>query len=240
VVGNAGAFSTAVQNAFQTAEQGRLVVIGLQPRWADTGYGYIEFPQEVETGSVSPVLRFREKPDEATARQYVESGRFFWNSGMFFWRADAFLKALREHRPAIADIIDALPPFTSRRFVPALREAYPRCEDISVDYAVMESAENVVGFPAGDLEWSDVGSWHAVYELLPRDAAGNAARSELLSVASAGNYVDAGRKLVALLGVRDLVIVDTPDALLVTDRKQAQKVGELVKLLEKQGRDELL
>jgi mannose-1-phosphate guanylyltransferase len=110
---------------------------------------------------------------------------------------------------------------------------------MSVDFGIIEHAE-VMGVPCGEFGWSDVGSWDAVYELTPHDATSNAARSELLSADSSGNYIDCGKKLVALLGVKDLIIVDTPDALLVADRSRAQQVGEIVKLLEKNGREELL
>jgi mannose-1-phosphate guanylyltransferase len=230
--------------AYRAANRGRLVVLGIQPRWPETGYGYLEFPRSTKPGGLKAVRvqHFHEKPGVDTARRYVEAGNFYWNSGVFFWRADAFLKALRRHLPKTAALLAALPPFSSRRFLPLLREVYPLCENISVDYAVMEKADNVAGIAAGaDVEWSDVGSWNAVYELLPRDADGNAARAaEVLARDSTGNYVDAERKLVALLGVNDLIVVDTPDALLVADRSRAQHVSDIVKALEKRNREDLL
>jgi mannose-1-phosphate guanylyltransferase len=118
---------------------------------------------------------------------------------------------------------------------------FPLCENISIDYAVLEHAKNVVGVPCGDFAWNDVGSWNAVYELLERDEFHNATSvSELLPTDASGNYVDAGKKLVALLGVKDLIVVDTPDALLVADRSRAQQVGDIVKLLERRTEEELL
>jgi mannose-1-phosphate guanylyltransferase len=137
-------------------------------------------------------------------------------------------------------LISSLPAFAAADFAAKLAEVFPRCENISVDFGVMEHATNVFGLACDEFGWNDVGSWNAVYELLPRDSSGNAARSELLSANSKGNYVDCGRKLVALLGVENLIIVDTPDALLVADRSRAQQVGDIVKLLEKNKRDELL
>lgn len=228
--------------AFAAAERGDIAVIGIQPRWAETGYGYIEFPKGVEAGKPETikVRKFREKPDLPAAKRYVKSGNFYWNAGMFFWKTSVFLDALREFKPATAGLIDGLPPFSSRKFAAAVAEAFPRCENVSVDYAVLEQARNVVGVAAGDIGWNDVGSWNAVYELMNRDGAGNYSRGQALIEASSGNYVDASGKLVALLGVRDLVIVDTPDALLIADRARAQEVGNLVKLLEKQKRDDLL
>src|SRR6266478_662064 len=123
---------------------------------------------------------------------------------------------------------------------PRPQRSFPLCENISIDYAVLERAANVVGLACDDIGWSDVGSWDAVHELLARDGNGNASRSEALYAASSGNYVDARGKLVALLGVKDLIVVDTPDALLVADRSKAQQVGNLVKMLEQMGRRELL
>ena len=119
-------------------------------------------------------------------------------------------------------------------------DVFPHCENISIDYAVLEKARGVVGFATDDFGWNDVGSWNALYELLPRDGSANVIRGEALAHASSGNYVDAEGKLVALVGVKDLVIVDTPDALLIAHRSRAQEVGDVVKLLEKQRRDTLL
>ena len=186
------------------------------------------------------VLSFREKPDASTAAGFVAAGNFYWNSGMFFWRTSVLLDALRRFLPKTASLLASLPPFGSRQFAAKLQEAFPLCDNISIDYAVLERASNVVGIPAGDIEWNDVGSWNAVYELHDRDAEGNALRGLGLVEDSRGNYVDCGGKLVALLGVKDLIIVDTPDALLIADRSRAQEVGDLVKRLEREGREDLL
>ena len=121
-----------------------------------------------------------------------------------------------------------------------MKKAFPHCENISIDYAVLEKARGVVGFATDDFGWNDVGSWNALYELLPRDGSANVIRGEALAHASSGNYIDAEGKLVALVGVKNLVIVDTPDALLIADRSRAQEVGDLVKLLETQRRHDLL
>jgi len=231
-----------VRSAFRAAEKGEIAVLGIAPRRPDTGYGYIEFPAGVKAGSLDPsrVLKFREKPDLATAKRFVKSGRFYWNAGMFFWRTDVLLAALRRYVPKTATILSALPEFSSRRFPQALKHAFPLCENISIDYAVLERAPNVTGLACDDIGWSDVGSWDAVHELLPQDGASNASLSETLYESSSGNYVHANGKLVVLLGVHDLIVVDTPDALLVADRKRAQQVGSLVKMLEEKGRNELL
>jgi len=228
--------------AFSAAEAGKIAVLGIAPRWAETGYGYIEFPRSLNPGSLepAPVLRFREKPDARTAARYVAAGRFYWNAGMFFFRAGVLLDALRRYLPKTAALLDSLPRFTDRRFAAKFKKSFPLAENISIDYAVLERARNVVGLACDQIGWSDVGSWNAVYELLPKDRDGNASRSVMVSAGSTGNYIDAGKKLVALLGAKDLIIVDTPDALLVADRERAQQVGDIVKLLEQNRRDDLL
>ena len=231
-----------VRSAFRAAAQGKIVVLGIEPRWPETGYGYIEFPKDVKAGSLEdlPVRRFREKPDLKTAKKYVKAGNFYWNAGMFFWKTSVLLDALREFLPKTATLLASLPEFSNRAFGSKLKQAFPSCENISIDFAVLEKARGVVGFATDDFGWNDMGSWNAVYELLPRDAKGNVVRGEALHLSSSGNYVDAERKLVALLGVKDLIIVDTPDALLIADRSRAQEVGDLVKQLENNHRDDLL
>jgi len=231
-----------VRPAFQAAAAGKMVVLGIQPRWPETGYGYIEFPKGVKSGSREPlpVRRFREKPELKVALRYVKAGNFYWNAGMFFWKTSVLLQALRDFLPKTATLLASLPAFANRRFLSKMKQAFPHCENISIDYAVLERASNVVGFATSDFGWNDVGSWNAVYELLPRDESANIFRGHALVHDSSGNYVDAEGKLVALLGVKDLVVVDTPDALLIADRARSQEVGELVKKLEKQHRDDLL
>jgi mannose-1-phosphate guanylyltransferase len=242
VIGNARGYVRQMKPAIQAAREGKIVVLGIAPRWAETGYGYIEFPKGVQSGgnAVQPVRRFREKPDVKTAAKFVRAGHFYWNAGMFFWKTSVLLDALRQFQPKTASLLASLPPFGQRGFAARLAESFPLCENISIDYAVLENAKNVVGVPTADFGWNDVGSWDAVYELHGRDGHGNALRAPALVESSSGNYVEAGKKLVALLGVHDLIVVDTPDALLVADRKRAQQVGDLVKMLEKGGQHHLL
>ena len=228
--------------AFQAAGQGHIVVLGIEPRWAETGYGYVEFAEAVQRGSKAPakIARFREKPDLATAREFVSDARFSWNAGMFFWKTGVLLDALRRFLPKTATLLASLPPVSSRGFGSALKKTFPLCENISIDYAVLEKADNVAGLAADDIGWSDVGSWNALYELVRRDASANFSRGDAVALESSGNYVHAPGKLVALLGVKDLVVVDTPDALLIADRNRSQQVGDVVKLLERQKREDLL
>lgn len=243
VVTKTAPFIRTIRAAYTAAERGKIALIGIQPRWPDTGYGYLEFTGgTMRPGSMQPaeIVRFREKPDAKSAQRFVRSGRFAWNAGMFFWRADIVLQQLRLHLPETAVLLSSLPAFGARNFSSRLREVFPRCENVSIDYAVLERARGVVGLAAGDVGWSDVGSWNAVYDLLPKDDAGNAAGSEAIILESTGNLVDAPGKLVALCGVKDLVVVDTGDALLVCPRSQSQRVSDVVKMIEKLQREELL
>lgn len=246
VIGRPAQFRRVLKVGMQAAAAGSLVVLGIRPRWPETGYGYIEFAERPAEAAarIHRVARFREKPDLATARRFLRTGRHFWNSGMFLWSAGVFLDALDQHLPRTAALLADI----GRNFRPGrLARLYPQCENISVDYAVMEKAANVAGVPC-DIGWNDVGSWNAVYQLLPKDEVGNAVRGEAWLLDSRGNYIDAreGRgkqgagKLVAAIGVENLVVVDSPDALLIVRRDRAQDVSKVVTWLEKQKREELL
>jgi mannose-1-phosphate guanylyltransferase len=234
-------FRKFVKAAFHAAEKNSVVVLGVEPRWPETGYGYIEFPKDMKPGNAdpAPVISFREKPDANTAKRFLAEGNFFWNAGMFFWRASAVIELMRRHQPKTATLLAGLPRFGSPQFAKRLAQAYPLCQGISVDYAILEKADRVSGIALDDIGWSDVGSWEAVYDLAEKDANGNASRGELFAHSSRANYVDAG-KPVALLGVDNLVVVDTADALLVANRSRVQDVSKIVKALEDKRRDELL
>jgi mannose-1-phosphate guanylyltransferase len=202
----------------------------------------VEFPRGTAVGARTPIAvrRFHEKPELPKAKRYVAAGHYYWNSGMFFWRAGVLLDELRRHLPRTATVLASLPGFSDKRFTAEMKKAFPLCDNISIDYAVLEKASKVAGIPAGDFGWNDVGSWNAVYELLERDGHGNVIIHDSVVLDSHNNFVDARGKVVALLGVKDLIVVDTPDALLVASRDRAQGVGEILKTLEKRGRHELL
>ncbi len=237
IADNAG-FLRVLKVAAAGAAAGSIVVLGIRPRWPETGYGYIEFAEKTTMGAprLFRVARFREKPDLATARRFIRTGRHFWNSGMFLWSVGTIVDALREFQPDMARLLDEI----GANFKPAaFKRLYPRCENISVDYAVMEHARNVRGVPC-EIGWNDVGSWNAVYDLLPHDGEGNVARGPSFVMNARGNYLDAPEKLVAAVGVDDLIVVDTPDALLITRRDRAQDVSKVVAWLEKNKREDLL
>jgi mannose-1-phosphate guanylyltransferase len=239
------AFLKVVRLAARHAAEGNIVVLGIAPRWPETGYGYMEFPARPSHRNSKAVLirRFREKPELAVARRYLRAGRFFWNSGMFFWKANTIQDALRTHLPKTARVLGRIAQRVASshaaRRQRVLNELYPSCENISVDYAVLEKASRVLGIPC-DFGWSDVGSWNAIYDLSKQDANGNVLRSEAVLLDSTGMLIDAPGKLVAGIGLRDLVVVETKDALLIARREDAQQVSPLVKLLEQARRDELL
>src|SRR5450755_2036922 len=175
VIGKTPQYRAVLKAAFKGAAARHLVVVGIQPRWPETGYGYIEFPRGCVAGGAEAlaVRRFHEKPELAKAKRYLKAGNFYWNSGMFFWRTDVLLDQLRHHLPRTATVLASLPPASSRAFGARLKQAFPLCDNISIDYAVLEKAAGVRGIAAADFGWNDVGSWNAVYELLPRDAHGN-------------------------------------------------------------------
>jgi len=241
VIAKPATFQRVLRRGAKAALQGNLVTLGIKPRWPETGYGYIEFPADTPARSATPrpVVRFREKPRPAAARRYLKAGNYYWNSGMFLWQARTILRLIERFLPATADALSKLPPLGSRQFSASLRRHYPACDNISIDYGVLERTSDMVALPCPDFGWNDVGSWEAVYQLLPKDKRGNVLRSRTQVLSAGGNYVDSD-KLVALVGVQDLIVVDTPDALLIARRQDSQQVADLVKALEAGGLTDLL
>ncbi|HWP95047.1 MAG TPA: mannose-1-phosphate guanylyltransferase/mannose-6-phosphate isomerase [Gammaproteobacteria bacterium] len=235
------AFAKAVQRAVSAARQGNLVTFGIVPEYPETGFGYIEV-ERGETGGSVRVKRFVEKPDIETARHFVESGRHYWNAGIFCFRADTVWSELERHAPEVADGVartwqatrrTAAAPDAPLHIDP---ETFASVPDISIDYAVMERSSNVVVVP-GDFGWSDVGSWEAVASLAERDGRGNAVVGQAVLVETADTYVQSETRLVATVGVRDLLVIDTPDALLITRKGSAQLVKEVVRRLGEQNHE---
>jgi mannose-1-phosphate guanylyltransferase len=231
------------------ARPGALVVLGIPPTRPETGFGYIELagrPERVSGEPVFVVRRFTEKPRLPRARNYVASGRYLWNAGMFFWRVSTFLALLERLLPKThAALLRLTETIGTPRYHAALRRIYPQLENISVDYAILEPVSRdprhspVFVLPAS-VGWSDIGSWAAVYELLARKPGENVSAGGFLALDAAGNFLWSPQKFVAALGVRDLVVVETPDALLICPRERAQDVGRVVKWLETQQARKLL
>jgi mannose-1-phosphate guanylyltransferase len=219
-----------------------IVVLGIPPNRAETGYGYIEAGRSFQEEALR-VRRFTEKPDADRAAEFVAAGNYFWNSGMFLWSARTLADALREHLPKTAPLLEEIASAFGRpRFAATFRRLYPKCEDISVDYAVLEprsakgeQAGNIFCLPA-DFGWNDLGSWTALHEhhsAKSNPPEGNlVAGSGMFLLNARGNYVHAPGKFVAAIGVSDLVVVETDDALLITTRQHAQDVGKIVKHLD--------
>ena len=228
---------------------GNLVVVGVPPTRPETGYGYIERAAAAARSAHATayqVRRFTEKPGLDLAREYIASGKYFWNAGMFFWRVSTFLANLQRFLPAThAALLELGKTIGTRRHAAALKRIYPKLENISVDYAVMEpatrpgSASKVFVIPA-EVGWSDIGSWAAVYELLAGKAGPNVSAGPFFSLEAEGNYFWSPGKFVAAIGVRDLVLVETPDAILLCSRERSQDVGKIVKWLEEQKKPHLL
>lgn len=235
-IGDEEAFRAAARTACSFAEKHRgLVTFGIAPTSPETGYGYIEAGEPVADG-VHRVARFTEKPDAATAAAFLAGGRHFWNGGIFAWRADVFLEELAAHHPEMAAACRRMARATDRES--ALAAAYPALDSISVDYAVLEHSSNVFVLPVS-FPWSDVGSWDALAALRPADGSGNVVEGDVLAVDSRGCFVRASR-FTALVGLADVLVVDTPDALLVCPKGRSQDVKKVVESLERSRRRELL
>jgi mannose-1-phosphate guanylyltransferase / mannose-6-phosphate isomerase len=233
------AFETAIRQAATAGENGKLVAFGIVARAPETGYGYIR--RGAGSGAVRPIERFVEKPDVERAREFVASGEYFWNSGMFLFGARRFLDELAQHAPDIADTC-------ARASATAVRDAdftridaavFSSCRSESIDYAVMEKTRDAVMVPL-DADWNDVGSWTALHDIMPADERGNVTRGDVLLEDTSNSYVHADSRLVAALGLRDVVIVETADAVLVAPRSKVQDVKKIVARIKAAGRAEHL
>jgi mannose-1-phosphate guanylyltransferase len=242
VIGDEKRYRDTIARGVEVAAAGEnIVVLGVRPTRPETGYGYIE--AGVDSGSGLRVRRFTEKPDAQRAGQFVTAGNYYWNSGMFLWSARTLANALREHLPKTAAVLEQIADaLGTRKFESVFRKLYPKCENISVDYGLLEprsakgeQASNILCLPA-DFGWNDLGSWTALHEhqvgkMKPMDEnVISSAGSVVLD--GCGNYIHAPGKFVATAGVSDLVIVETKDALLITTRNRTQDVGKIVKYLD--------
>jgi mannose-1-phosphate guanylyltransferase len=228
---------------------GNLVVFGVPPMRPETGYGYIEAGKasaRVRGVRAMAVRRFTEKPALPVARRYVASGKYFWNAGIFFWRVSTYLDCLHRFLPAThAALLRLAETIGTPKYPAALRRIYPTLENISVDYAIMEPAARAgsgmrVSVIPAKVGWSDIGSWSAVYDLLASHRGANVSSGPSFALDADGNYFWSPRKFIAAIGVRDLVLVETDDAVLLCPRERAQDVGKIVKYLEQQKLARLL
>jgi mannose-1-phosphate guanylyltransferase len=263
VVKNGARFADVIRAGIAVAGSGdKIVVIGVPPTRAETGYGYIELGEKAEQRqspsgliSVRRVKRFTEKPHAALAEQFIALGNYAWNGGIFLWSARTLANAIREFSPAMAPLLEKIAAaYRTPEFEGVIAEVYPQCENISIDYAVLEprSAKGEAGAEIyclpGDFEWNDLGSWSALHEHVADCPPENISIANVfegedpvcISIDSTGNYVHAPGKVIALVGVSDLVVVQTKDALLITTRDRSQDVGKVVAELKRAGRDDLI
>ena len=235
VVRDVVGFQRAVREASSAAEAGALVTFGIVPDAPETGFGYIQ----AEAGDgLRQVLRFVEKPDAATARSYLDAGGYYWNSGMFLFRASRYLEELARFRPDIVDAVRAAHAAARHDgdFVRLDKDAFSACPSDSIDYAVMEKTADAMVLPV-DIGWNDVGSWSALWDVAERDADGNAHHGDVIAVDSRNSYAYAQR-LVALVGVDDIVVVETDDAVLVARKDKVQEVKQVVARLKQEQRSQ--
>jgi mannose-1-phosphate guanylyltransferase/mannose-6-phosphate isomerase len=234
------AFQAAAREAARIAEDGSLVLFGIRPTAPETGFGYIETGDALPGTAALRVRRFVEKPDAARAAQFLQDGRFVWNSGMFCFRARAILDALAGHAPDVLAQAQAAwaasAPGAAGDRIALDAAAFGACRDVSIDYAVMEKAEGVVVLPS-TFGWSDIGSWKAVAEQFAPDADGNTSVGETMFVDSRNTHVQSEGRLVAAVGLHDMLVVDTADALLVASKDASQQVKQIVARLKSSGHD---
>jgi mannose-1-phosphate guanylyltransferase len=254
VIADEKKFRSELERAISTAATGEnIVVMGIQPSRAETGYGYIETGEPMKGGMLR-VHRFTEKPNAEKAEEFLAAGNFFWNSGMFLWSARTLANAMREHLSETAPFLEQIAAaYGTRKFEDTFRRLYPKCENISIDYAVLEPrsakgahSSNLYCIKA-DFGWNDLGSWAALYDHHSAGRKNGAAADTNVieskgsfSLQANGNYVHAPKKFVATIGVKDIVVVETEDALLITNREHSQDVGKIVKHLKEKKLDRLL
>lgn len=237
-------FLQALSTAAAAACRGRhLITFGVMPSRAETGYGYIQLGRQafmLESHGIFEVERFVEKPDSASAEMYLQSGRYLWNSGMFVWQAATIVEAFQALLPSVNNPIQGIvPALNTQAEADAIAAAYEEVESISIDYGILEKARNVLTMPI-DVGWDDVGSWASLDKVWDCDENGNATKGQVLIIDGKGCIVSSPGKVATILGVEELIIVDTPDALMVCRKDRAQDVRRLQEILKERGYEELL
>jgi mannose-1-phosphate guanylyltransferase len=236
-------FRGVLRAAVEAAQQGHLVTLGIAPTGPETGYGYIHRGELLAQGDgrvVYRVQRFTEKPDLPTATAFVETGQYYWNSGIFIWKAAAILEQIQRHLPTLHEqLMQIRPALGKPGQAQAIERVWRNLETVSVDAGVMERAQDVVVIPA-DVGWSDVGCWTSVADLQPPDERGNVLQGEHIVLDSDNTFIRSAHRLVAAVGLRDMVIVETKDAVLVCPKHRVQDVKKIVEQLKLEGKEEYL
>jgi mannose-1-phosphate guanylyltransferase / mannose-6-phosphate isomerase len=238
VISNLPAFHAAIAQAGRLAEQGFLVTFGIVPNQPETGYGYIKRDTE-QLGDAFKVASFVEKPDLETAKRYLQSGDYFWNSGMFAFTAGNFLKELEKFNPQMLSVCrqSLQAAKVDMDFVRLDKAVFSTCPSDSIDYAIMEKTDKAVVIPL-DADWNDVGSWSALWDVTEKDASGNAVSGDVMTVDTRNSYIFAENKLVTVIGVENLIVVETKDAVMIAAKDRVQEVKQIVDQLKKLGRTE--
>lgn len=229
----------AITQAIPVAQAGYLVTFGLKPDRPETGFGYIETGEPIKNTGALKARRFVEKPDRQTAEKFLASGRFYWNSGMFVFRADAVLEEARKYLPQAVEVIEEIERMSDEEKRRLAADAFCSIEPISIDYAIMEKSDRVAAIPV-DLGWKDVGSLPALEEFYPKDEEGNVKVGNVEAVDTKDSILFSDSRLIAAVGVEDVMVIDTRDATLVCGKDSAQKVAEVVKRLKEKQADEYL
>lgn len=227
-------FHNSIRRAVGLAEMGHIVTFGIRPLYPETGYGYIEGAAEISDGARS-IERFVEKPDLKTAQEYVESGNFFWNSGMFVFKASVMADEFRAHQPTLFDQMQDI----CRKTDSPLLSAYEKLPNISIDYAIMEKTRLGALLPS-DFEWSDIGSWQSLYDFLPKDENNNVLDGDVIAQDTKNCLILGGDRLIATNHLRHVVVIETPDSVLVSDIEHSRDVGAIVDRLKQDGRKETI
>ncbi|QJR11696.1 Alginate biosynthesis protein AlgA [Usitatibacter rugosus] len=227
LVTNVPAFQRVLAAAIDAAEDGRLVTFGITPTEPATGYGYVKAP--ANHGNVRPVERFKEKPDVETARAMLAEGGYFWNSGMFVWKASAILDAIRRTQPKLSALLDLMQKEAGSiaGLAAVVKKRLPEAESISIDHGVLETCGNLYLLP-GDFGWSDIGSWDAIHDVSEKDADSNASQGNVVAIDCRNTLIRSETRLVAAVGLDDVTVIETSDAVLVTKRGEGQRVRSIV------------
>ncbi len=244
LIGKEEEFLAALTAGAEVAQNGsRLLTFGIIPNRPETGFGYLKLGSarmEVGSSKVFAVERFVEKPDRVTAEEYLADGTYMWNSGMFIWSVSAIIEAFEKHLPALSAAMDDISPFlNTSREAEAIARIYEEVEAISIDYGIMERADNVLSIPI-DVDWNDVGSWGSLEDVWGKDESGNASKGTVIFHESVGCIVSSPGKVATIIGAEDLIVVDTPDALMVCRKDRAQDVRRLQEILRERGHGKLL
>lgn len=234
-------FAGVLGQGAKVAQEGEnLVTIGITPAYPETGYGYIKFDAAAKNGGAYAVERFVEKPDRATAEQYLASGDYLWNSGMFLWKVSSIRANIKRFMPDLADSLAKIAAsIGTGEYEKTLEAEFTAIKGESIDYGIMEKAKNIYILP-GNFGWDDVGSWLAVERINPTDEHGNMVKGNVVSYDMRGCTIEGGEKLIAAVGLRDIIVVDTADATLICDKQSAGDIKKILESLRSQGREQYL